>query len=508
MPKLTLDGKLDLHYAIPLYIRDEQIRHVNRRHLPGIAPGLVTNTPLAVVGYGPSLRDTWEDAITYPVVMSMSGSHRFLVEHGRRPDLHVEVDPRPHKVGLIGPPQDGTTYYVSSCCHPAVFEHLAGRDVKVWHVFTGKEAGFRPIPYGEWALSGGSGVGVRAIILARMLGYTNIHVFGIDGNVSPKYGSHAGEHPGQIHKTEKFSYNGVKYRTTASLLGVARETTGQLDQIPDTTVTFHGEGLVQALAKDYVRKPVPETHTIIGVQKPALLSPEYLTVQRKLHAEIPAYGTIGHQYAEIIQNIITKMQPASVLDYACGKGCLARQLDRPIWEFDPAIPGKDESPPVADLVCCIDTLEHVEEAHLPAVLDDLRRVTRKVCYLSIATTAAEKVLPDGRNMHILQRNEAWWKEKLAQFFQLGDSRVDSTAAGNGNSLTHFQIVCGPRGGAPPPGAQTIYAVRSGHAPTFGILQYDPAEKPGQAEKPKDAKPAAATPAAPVPAPQVPQPQPA
>lgn len=503
MPKLALDAKLDVKYAIPLHIRDEQIRHVARRYLPGIAPGDLTETPIAVVGFGPSLKDTWEEALTYPVVMSMSGSHRFLVDRGRRPDLHVEVDPRPHKVGLIGPPQQGTTYYLSSCCHPAVFDHLAGQDIKVWHVFTGKEAGFRPIPYAEWALSGGSGVGIRAIVLARMLGYKNIHVFGIDGNVSPRHGSHAGEHPGQIHKTEKFRYNGVKYRTTASLLAVARETTSQLNQLPDTTVTFHGEGLVQALAKDYKREVVPENHTVIAVQKPALMSPEYLALQRKLHREIPAYGTIGHQYAEIVQGMITKMNPASVLDYACGKGCLARQLDRPIWEFDPAIPGKDESPPVADLVCCIDTLEHVEEAHLPAVLDDLRRVTRKVCYLSIATSAAEKVLPDGRNMHILQRDEQWWKERLSQFFQLGDSRSDTTAGNNGTSLTHFQVVCGPRAGAPPPGAQTVYAVRSGSEPAFGVLQYDPDDKPGAAEKPKVEKvePAAATPVAPVPEPQ-------
>jgi len=179
-----------------------------------------------------------------------------------------------------------------------------------------------------------------------------------------------------------------------------------------------------------------------------------------------------------------------VLDGACGKACLGRQLDRPIWEFDLAIPGKDEASQPADLVVCIDTLEHVEEACLPSVLDELRRVTRKVLYLSIALTPAEKTLPDGRNTHILLRNEDWWKTKLAQFFQLGDCRVDSTTAGHtGQHITHMQIVCGPKVGAPPPGAQTIYAVRSGHGPAFGLLQYEEPQKPAAAPAaPEPAKP--------------------
>lgn len=486
MTDLSVTGKYNLEYCIPLHLRDEQIRHAVRRAGVGrIAPGEQRDDPIAICCYGPSLRDTWQEAVKFPTVMSMSGSHRFLVERGRIPDLHVEVDPRPHKVGLIGEPQDGTTYYVSSCCSPAVFDHLTGKDVRLWHVFTGKEAGFRPIPFAEWALSGGSGVGIRAVVLARLLGFTNIHVFGMDGSASQKYGTHAGDHPNQAAELKTLEHNGRTFRTTASMLEVARETWPQLNQLPDTTVQFYGDGLVQEMGKTYKREDVPDNNTVIAVHKPPLMTPAYLEMQRKFHRENPGYGTIGHNYAEMVQNMIDKVQPKSVLDWACGKGCLARQLDRPIWEFDAAIPGKDESAPPSDLVVCIDTMEHVEEECLPAVLDDLRRCTQKVAYFSIALSPAEKQLPDGRNTHILLKDEAWWKEKLATFFALGDCRVDTTTGGKvGQQITHMQVVCGPKPGAPPPGAQTVYAVRSGHGPAFGILQYDPDDRPGRVSKPK------------------------
>jgi hypothetical protein len=353
-------------------------------------------------------------------------------------------------------------------------------------VFTGKEVGFRPIPFGEWALSGGSGAGIRAIVLARLLGFTNIHVFGMDGSASAKYGTHAGDHPKQASELESVDYAGQTFRTTKAFLHVARETWPQLNNLPDCTVQFYGDGLVQAMARDYVRETVPENHTLIAVHKPALMTPDYLAIQRQLHRENPGYGTIGHHYAQLVGDMIEKVQPKTVLDWACGKGCLARQLDRPIWEFDAAIPGKDESPPPADLVTCIDTLEHVEEDCLPAVLDELRRVTQKVCYCAIALSPADKLLPDGRNAHILLQTEEWWKTKLAQFFALGDSRVDVSGQGTPGELTHLQIVCGPKPGAPKPGTQTVYAVRSGYDPAFGLIQYDPAERPGQVPAPEPA----------------------
>jgi len=52
------------------------------------------------------------------------------------------------------------------------------------------------------------------------------------------------------------------------------------------------------------------------------------------------------------------------------------------------------------------------------VLDDLERVTQGVGVFTVHTGAAVKVLPDGRNAHLIQQGPAWWLPKFLQRFEL------------------------------------------------------------------------------------------
>ena len=83
------------------------------------------------------------------------------------------------------------------------------------------------------------------------------------------------------------------------------------------------------------------------------------------------------------------------------------------------MPGKDESPRPADLVVCTDVLEHIEPEKLPFVLDDLRRCVKQIGYFVIHTKAAAKTLADGRNAHLIQKDQAWWTETLGRYFTVG-----------------------------------------------------------------------------------------
>ena len=112
------------------------------------------------------------------------------------------------------------------------------------------------------------------------------------------------------------------------------------------------------------------------------------------------------------------MQTRSVLDYGSGKGYLGKELPFPIWEYDPAIPGKDQSPRPADLVVCTDVLEHIEPEKLIHVLRDLSRCVLKVGYFVIHTGPSGKVLADGRNSHLIQQPPEWWRMKLKKHFIL------------------------------------------------------------------------------------------
>ena len=405
-------------YCIPLWMRDLQIRSATARTIPRLQPVTeMKEGPIALVGYGPSLNDTWEELKSYQTVMSCSGAHKFLVEHGIIPNYHLEVDPREHKVGLIGQPQRGTKYMIASTCHPAVFDHLADYDLCLWHVFDSDADARRFIPAGEWCLTGGCSVGVRMFTIARFLGYRDFHVYGMDGSEDER-GKHAAAHPMQPKGFSEVTYEGRTFKTTSSMYAVAQGIWHELDELKDCTATFHGDGLIQHMAKSY-KKKTDVGDVNIAMAQPELISAEYKALNAQLHQSNLLYGVGGGKHAKVVRELKEKLGATSILDYGCGKGRLADELGFPIWEYDPCIPGKDTPPRSADLVVCTDVLEHIEPDKILPVLADLKRVTKKVGYFTIHTGPAQKTLPDGRNTHLIQQGRQWWKNRLKAFFTVG-----------------------------------------------------------------------------------------
>lgn len=427
---ITTTGVLDAtkqyptEYCIPLWLRDEQIKLAIQRIKARIEPHERRDDPIAIVGFGPSLNDTWEKIRDFKYIMSCSGSHKYLVDRGIIPTWHVEVDPRIHKIQLIGQPQKETQYLIASTCHPKLFDHLDGYDVSLWHIFDASDDGLRLLPQGEWLVTGGCDVGLRALTLAAFLGFRDLHIFGMDGNARER--KHADEHPNAPKKFSITEYDGMQYLTTSGMLTAAQQIWHELDMMPKVNATFYGEGLIQAMSKKYVRKSADNGgfSNIIGYMKPELISSEYKELNVRLHQDNLAYGVGGGKHATTVIDLVRVLakeqdEPVSVLDYGCGKGYLQKALPFAIFEYDPAILGKDESPRPADLVCCFDTLEHIEPNKIIPVLNDLRRCVKKLGYFIIHTGPSTKTLADGRNAHLLQRDLAWWKNMLKTFFIVG-----------------------------------------------------------------------------------------
>lgn len=86
--------------------------------------------------------------------------------------------------------------------------------------------------------------------------------------------------------------------------------------------------------------------------------------------------------------------------------------------YEPSRPDWAASPSPSPMVACIDVLEHVEPECLDAVLDDLARCVQQIGFFTVHTGAAVKVLPDGRNAHLIQEPPAWWLPKLLERFEL------------------------------------------------------------------------------------------
>jgi hypothetical protein len=154
-----------------------------------------------------------------------------------------------------------------------------------------------------------------------------------------------------------------------------------------------------------------------------LISEEYRAMQRRLH-ENPGYGIASLEYAPLVARVIQATGATDLLDYGAGKGrlgeALRQQIKGPlrIHHYDPAIPEWSVPPAPCPLVACIDVLEHIEPQLLDNVLDDLKRVTLRQGLFTVHTQPAVKVLPDGRNAHLIQQPARWWLPKLMERFEL------------------------------------------------------------------------------------------
>ncbi len=148
-----------------------------------------------------------------------------------------------------------------------------------------------------------------------------------------------------------------------------------------------------------------------------IITSGYRELNRTLHAS-EFYGISGKRWGQAVRSICDTLNSRDVLDYGCGKRTLEQSLGFAIRNYDPCIAGLDAPPSPADIVACTDVLEHIEPDCLDAVLDDLKRVTRKVAFLVIASRPALKNLPDGRNAHLIQEGEAWWMPKLKSRFAI------------------------------------------------------------------------------------------
>jgi len=152
------------------------------------------------------------------------------------------------------------------------------------------------------------------------------------------------------------------------------------------------------------------------------ISKEYLETQKQLHQN-PNYGQASLAMAPFVKKIFENSKFISLSDYGAGKKNLEKKLKElslknfDYYPYDPAFP--EYGPPKkADIVCCIDVLEHIEEEYLTNVLDELKKITMKLGFFTIATKPAGKFLKDGRNAHLIQKPASWWLTMMCSRFEI------------------------------------------------------------------------------------------
>jgi hypothetical protein len=153
-----------------------------------------------------------------------------------------------------------------------------------------------------------------------------------------------------------------------------------------------------------------------------MISPEYKKILETTHQD-KSWGTTSINYIDGIVDCIKNHNITDMLDYGAGKQMLAKELitrcpNVNIYNYDPGIPEISNKPYPSSFVCCIDVLEHVEPEFIDMVLDDLVRVVLKVGYFVVCVSPAQKILPDGRNAHLIVKPTEWWREQFDKRFNV------------------------------------------------------------------------------------------
>lgn len=150
-----------------------------------------------------------------------------------------------------------------------------------------------------------------------------------------------------------------------------------------------------------------------------LITPGYAEANWKLHVERPDYGSkVKPLRIHEITEWQKKLKAKTLLDYGCGKGVLG-QFVKDVHSYDPAIPKFAALPPPADLLVCVDVLEHVEPECLDQVLDHMQSLSKLGAYIIIGTRPdSGKLLPDGRNPHLIIEVAEWWLPRLRSRWQI------------------------------------------------------------------------------------------
>lgn len=213
--------------------------------------------------YGPSLKDTIgtiQAAAGEVDVVSVSGSHDFLLENGVVPKYHVECDPRPHKALNVDKSHPDVTYLIASVCHPEYFDKLGDAAVRLWHVSTSEhvlrlinECGENP----KHIISGGGSVGLRAIPLLYAMGYREIHIHAMDCSFKSEgegIAQWAGKHAGKKQDCCEVLCDGELFISSPVLLTYATGFFESIQKVTDLSIRLYGKGLLQSMCEYYMRQ--------------------------------------------------------------------------------------------------------------------------------------------------------------------------------------------------------------------------------------------------------------
>lgn len=194
-------------------------------------------------------------------------------------------------------------------------------------------------------------------------------------------------------------------------------------------IMVHGESLSAHMLKVH-KDRMDKLRSDIGDKR---WTSEYSVLQKELH-EQGHYGMEGQVDFEMAARAIISLhcqlkRPLRILDYGCGSGALGKKIEESFTSnvaqvsyYDPFIEKYSKEPSEKfDIVACFDMLEHVEFQCVDNVLKHLAGFVKYMSVIAIHTADAVKLLADGRNAHVTQRNPQWWVNTIGLKLAIGEA---------------------------------------------------------------------------------------
>lgn len=141
---------------------------------------------------------------------------------------------------------------------------------------------------------------------------------------------------------------------------------------------------------------------------------------KSIHESSPEYGA-GSRHFYFVLPILSFLRTKSIVDFGCGKGVLADQIDDlehfECDKYDPAIPQYDQIPTnTYDCLVNTDVLEHIPEDELHETLKYFPRLSDNAIVIPHLRKAAQ-ILPSGENAHCTLKSPEEWRGVLRNYYQ-------------------------------------------------------------------------------------------
>lgn len=242
------------------------------RAVPGFQVIKGHDKPIALLGGGPSIKKEIEQIKTFQAkgyeTIACGSSHDWLIENEIIPTYCAVCDPDPISIEYLKKKHKDVIYLIAFSCDEKILEYLSDQTVYLWHCHSDEAYNLIKDEINEYdGISGGCTVGLRAISIAMMFGYTNIHFWGFDSCQGENDAHHAYEFATEAEAWQTKEIYKIKMGgnspdpKTYYCLGYQLAQAYHFQMFYDAhnsmfTPTFHGEGMLADFMKLLEREGV------------------------------------------------------------------------------------------------------------------------------------------------------------------------------------------------------------------------------------------------------------